>query len=40
MGAARTLIESKGAQRTANILKKVAAVLIILAGIYFAFFGA
>ena len=40
MGAARGLIESKGAQRTANILKKIAAVLIILAGIYFAVWGA
>jgi len=37
IGAARTLIESKGMQKAANIAKKVAAVLIIIMGLYFAF---
>lgn len=34
MGVARHLIESKGAQKTVNIFKKVAAVLIIGVGFY------
>lgn len=40
MGVARRLIESKGAQKATKVLKKIAAVLIILVGIYFAFWGA
>ena len=35
IGAARGLIESKGAQTTVNIIKKIAALLLILLGIYF-----
>lgn len=34
-GAARSLIESKGAQRTTAILKKIAAVLLVILGLYF-----
>jgi cytochrome c biogenesis protein CcdA len=37
IGATKTLIESKGTQKAANIAKKIAAVLIIIMGLYFAF---
>jgi len=35
IGAARGLIESKGAQAAVNIINKAAAVLIIVIGLYF-----
>ncbi len=38
MGAAKTLIESKGAQKVNSILRKVGGVLVILVGLYFLFF--
>lgn len=37
MGAARTLIESKGARKVNSILRKVGGVLVILVGLYFLF---
>lgn len=37
MGAAKTLIESKGAQKVNSILRKVSGVLVILVGLYFLF---
>lgn len=37
MGAAKTLIESKGAQKVNSILRKVGGVLVILVGLYFLF---
>lgn len=40
MGVARRLIESKGTQKATTVLKKIAAVLIIFVGIYFAVWGA
>jgi len=36
-GAAKILIESKGAQRVSTLLRKVAGILIILVGLYFLF---
>ena len=40
MGAAQGLIASKGAQTATKVIKKVAAVLIILVGVYFIVVGA
>jgi cytochrome c biogenesis protein CcdA len=37
MGAAKALIESKGLTRATNILRTVAAILIIGVGFYFLF---
>ncbi len=37
MGAAKTLIESKGAQKVNSILRKIGGVLVILVGLYFLF---
>lgn len=39
MGAARTLIENKKATRMLEVLRRAAGVLIILAGVYFAYRG-